>query len=633
MYVEKYGGQPYGKCMILYQDNELPLSLKQTFSTTWVKPKTTHSWFEGEYMQMDQVQNILGMLGQGMNVEIMDGGTADLSNQELSGHAQNLDATGSDPHATSTTGIVVAQGATNAQYKGMAPGAYAYVRDYNGDIFSEKEMDFPAYNIAADNNSWGYVLGWTWGSKNKPQFYCYNSSEYVADGFGDYDNYAKEMDNLILPIGSEPLKTVVVFSSGNDRGEIYSPAIYGGHNHCYCPDSTSRCDSALHTDEHDPDPDYGSVGNLSCSKNALVVGAMYKDTMTNKYRLVSFSSSGPCNNGVMKPDFVAPGKDISTIGYAGYVDGTSFAAPYITGISAVVSQKWQEIWGELADVSIVRGFLAQTAEDLENPGPDYHFGYGLPQVRDAIELMDLTDHYTQGRVDSDMTQSYTITKNDSDPLRCTLSWLDYGGFYLSSDLDLSIVSGSTTYYPYLLDPNNPSFPATTGTDHQNVSEQVDVCATPPCSSTPPGTYTVNVFANWPIFTDGGHPYLLICSHSIGGGGEACNGAGEPNNSLSQAYYILYSGAYQTDLCPDGDVDYYTFDHFADGPMTLTLTGGTLDVTLTTLNGNPVDSGTSISQPNLARGSYVIKVASPTGTKVNYSMSLLKQDYAHRRPVS
>ena len=103
--------------------------------------------------------------------------------------------------------------------------------------------------------------------------------------------------------------------------------------------------------------------------------------------------------------------------------------------------------------------------------------------------------------------------------------------------------------------------------------------------------------------------------------------------MGDAHYIQYTGQYATDLCPAGDVDYFTVDHFRDGPFTLTVTGGSLNVDLLDQGGSTVASGTSISQSNLSRGSYYIKVASPTGSKVDYTLDVTKEDYAHGRPFS
>ena len=55
-----------------------------------------------------------------------------------------------------------------------------------------------------------------------------------------------------------------------------------------------------------------------------------------------FSSRGPVSPFYMKPDIVAPGAFINTTNSGGnykIVSGTSFAAPHVAGIAALVLQK------------------------------------------------------------------------------------------------------------------------------------------------------------------------------------------------------------------------------------------------------------------------------------------------------
>ena len=61
------------------------------------------------------------------------------------------------------------------------------------------------------------------------------------------------------------------------------------------------------------------------------------------------------------------------------VRGTSFAAPYITGIAAVVNSKFPEL--PPADVA---GILLNTARDLGTPGTDAIYGRGMVDLANAL---------------------------------------------------------------------------------------------------------------------------------------------------------------------------------------------------------------------------------------------------------
>ena len=101
--------------------------------------------------------------------------------------------------------------------------------------------------------------------------------------------------------------------------------------------------------------------------------------------IAGFSSRGPTSDGRIKPDVVAPGvgvvvADIRAGGYRGG-NGTSFAAPLVSGVCALLLQAHPD-WGPERMQQVLR----VTATDLGPAGEDTQYGWGLVNALRAIDL-------------------------------------------------------------------------------------------------------------------------------------------------------------------------------------------------------------------------------------------------------
>jgi len=141
----------------------------------------------------------------------------------------------------------------------------------------------------------------------------------------------------------EAAGTVVIFSAGNEGPDLFS---------------------------------IGSPGSRSVSPvNSFAVGAV--DSLGG---ISSFSSRGPsaCDSTSIKPNICAPGEDLVTIVASSYlfgytrVNGTSFAAPYVASLAALMKQANPTLAPER-----IKELMLETAVDAGAPGPDYAYGFGI----------------------------------------------------------------------------------------------------------------------------------------------------------------------------------------------------------------------------------------------------------------
>ncbi|WP_305043106.1 S8 family serine peptidase [Geoalkalibacter sp.] len=111
---------------------------------------------------------------------------------------------------------------------------------------------------------------------------------------------------------------------------------------------------------------------------------------TDSQNLVApFSARGPsaCNQAIY-PDLVAPGVAITTTDLGGSfatVSGTSFAAPHVSGVLALLMQAFPT-----ATVTQLEQALRNSATDLGAFGPDQVAGHGLVNAAAAHAYLDFT---------------------------------------------------------------------------------------------------------------------------------------------------------------------------------------------------------------------------------------------------
>ncbi|MBI3194013.1 MAG: S8 family serine peptidase [Ignavibacteriae bacterium] len=236
---------------------------------------------------------------------------------------------------------------------------------------------------------------------------------------------------------------------------------------------------------------YDGILADATAKNILTVGAV--DDLPNGCpssvpcpALHWGGSNGPTDDGRIKPDIVANGNLLRSSAvttkcifnvYTDYFVGTSAAAASVTGSIGLLMQHKNNLYGNTSPKwlsSTWKALVIHTADDAGNPGPDYEYGWGVMNTRKAAVHV-LQNRYSQQKTIYELPyQSQEIVKSyikfKSSKLKATICWTDQPGIaetqpYVSTsrlvnDLDLKVSDGDFTFYPWILDPNNPHASAT-----------------------------------------------------------------------------------------------------------------------------------------------------------------------------
>ncbi len=385
----------------------------------------------GRLLGVDRLHEDLGLRGAGARVGVVD----DLVDAHPEfGERLRLPRAGlPGQHGTHVAGTVAAAGQNNAQLRGMAPEARIVSLTFSGgqgltSNLSAKQLE----QADVGQNSWGGLINETLGN-------CGLHSLYTAQD--------RDFDRLV-----EQERYPIVFSSGNDRD----------NGDCLINERAG----------------YYTLTTPKSAKNLIVVGAVDSNRV-----LSAFSSAGPTRDGRLKPDVGALGVSVlstSLNGATATLSGTSMAAPAVSGLSALLVDRFRAKQGRAPEPELLKAILLNTANDLGNPGPDYQYGFGLPDGVKAVRVID-EDLWNADRLSSGQTKEFEVVVPGGQPaLRVMLAWTDPPAplgrtRQLMNDLDLRVVSpDGTTILPFRLNPQRPEVDAEPGENVLDNVEQVVV---------------------------------------------------------------------------------------------------------------------------------------------------------------
>lgn len=125
-----------------------------------------------------------------------------------------------------------------------------------------------------------------------------------------------------------------------------------------------------------------SITDPGNADGVITVGATHR-FKPHTYGVSFFSSRGPTGDGRLKPDLVAPGERIESClpkGEWGELDGTSMAAPHVSGAAAMLMARYDELIGAPRRIKHI---LCESATDL---GRERSFqGHGMLDVLRAFQ--------------------------------------------------------------------------------------------------------------------------------------------------------------------------------------------------------------------------------------------------------
>ena len=282
-------------------------------------------------------------------------------------------------------------------------------------------------------------------------------------------------------------------------------------------------------------PDAQTVGSPATGKNVITTGACENvpNTLAMTYGLYAdgqdtmadFSSRGPCEDGRIKPDVVAPGTWIASAAsssapneaaiswtaiddYYVYMGGTSMSGPHAAGAAAVFVQYYKSLHtNAIPSPALVKAALINSANELDQlnggpgPIPNSDEGWGRITLTNII----VTNLNTAPRYFEYVDQSvlltnsqvyvhHTLVRSADQPLKITLAYTDVAGFpgaipALVNDLDLEVVGPDGTRYRGNQFAGNDSAPNAPSPDNLNNVEAVHL------SQPLPGDYVVQVRAS------------------------------------------------------------------------------------------------------------------------------------------
>ncbi len=293
------------------------------------------------------------------------GGAPNDPNYAQQWHHQKIQSENAWAISTGNTGVIVAVLDTGlnlslSEFAGRVLPGHDYVNNDNDPSDDNGHGTAVTGTIAANANNAVLVAGVNWQCRILPE------KVLAADNTGFYSNWAQALYD-VTDLGA---KVVNISAGGTNDSATLQAAIDYAIAHGTIVVTITHNDGV------------GTVRFPGRLPQCITVGGTERnDTLS------SFSNFGP------SVDLVAPARDIYTVGSNGALQfwfGTSFAAPQVCGVAAIIAGLHPEV-----DQAGMEQILCASAEDQvggpvrDTPGWDQYFGYGRLNAYYALQLASL----------------------------------------------------------------------------------------------------------------------------------------------------------------------------------------------------------------------------------------------------
>jgi subtilisin family serine protease len=379
-----------------------------------------------------------------------------------------------DGHGTHTAGSLLGNGAmSTGQFKGSA---FAAILMHQSLLASDNSLAVPSPIYLL------FDAVYTNGARIHSDSY----TEYHS--WGAYNTYSRSVDQFMW----DHPDMLVVFAGGND-GSDYNKNGVIDNGTIAAPGTAKNCLTVGAAESDRPAGSGGYSANTWGGGGFFLANPIYSDLVSTPWDgvhpgMAAFSGRGPCDDGRIKPEVVAPGTDIIScrswapgagFGWGRYDGwgsnyvfngGTSMATPLVAGCAALVRQFYQEQYQPVISnpsAALIKATLINGARSLA-PGqygwqrtreiyarPHYAEGWG--QVNLAASLFPPPGRrllaYDNLSVVFGSEYRFPVTVASSNKLCVTLAWTDWPGSItatkqLVNDVDLFVLlPDGTTNFP------------------------------------------------------------------------------------------------------------------------------------------------------------------------------------------
>lgn len=481
----------------------------------------------------------LGLDGAGMQVGVWDSGIALDNHIEYTSRVRVGDEGSEvDAHATRVAGSIISTGIKKAA-RGVANKASVITHDWTRDKIEVTEA--AANGLLLSNHSYGIK------ADRVPDWY-----------FGAYTKVAQDWDKIMY---NAPYYLMVTAAGNSQRSMDNSSPNYGK--------SADGFDVLL---------------GFTLAKNGITVAGANTDTDADgnlkSADVSAYSSFGPVDDGRIKPDLAGYGGSIlSTDSYSNTsyetAAGTSMATPGVTGALLLLQQYHEELYGSYLKAATLKGLALQTADDINEKGPDYKMGWGVMNAKKASEVIyhkDFSSHIAEETLTNGETFTMTVTANENESLIASISWTDPESEFINrgelndataalvNDLDIRITKNGETFFPWKLNPAQANASAIQGDNTVDPYEQIEV-------PNAKGTYTISITHKGNL-KNGAQDFSLIvsgiqmnqCSVETP---EALTMDTADATSVTVAWNLVEEGLYEVQYKTENQIDWfteYTSDH-------------------------------------------------------------------------